>query len=170
VMYEPGSRVRMTGDGPACWSTWMVVARPRSREFVRWGALPGGYLSIPAGAERRHKHPGGKPLPVLLDVVRDYSRPGDVVCDPCAGLATTLLAARQLSRGAIGSEIDPETHAKALARLAEPWSLDMVEAAAVGARWSAEDAAERKSRESAEEKAQREIFRDEDDDEVDDET
>jgi hypothetical protein len=41
---RPGSRIRLVGDGPAQWSEWAIVARPRTREMQRWGALPGGDL------------------------------------------------------------------------------------------------------------------------------
>ena len=50
-------------------------------------------------------------------LVRDYSRPGDLVCDPCAGGATTLIAAALEGRRAIGAELDPETYALACARI-----------------------------------------------------
>jgi len=36
---------------------------------------------------------GGKPMWLMRALVRDYSRPGNLVCDPCAGGATTLIAA-----------------------------------------------------------------------------
>jgi len=115
VWYAPGSRVRITGDGPACWVCWIVVSRPRSREWARWGSLPGGY----AGPPDRTGEIGGKPLWLMRSLVRDYSRPGDVVCDPCAGLGTTLTAARAEGRRWIGSEVRPETHAIASGRLAD---------------------------------------------------
>jgi DNA modification methylase len=54
---------------------------------------------------------------MMRDIVGDYTRPGDLVCDPCAGGATTLLAAYQTGRRAIGAELDPATYAKAKARL-----------------------------------------------------
>jgi site-specific DNA-methyltransferase (adenine-specific) len=60
---------------------------------------------------------GSKPLWLMRAIVRDYSRPGDVVCDPCAGGATTLIASVIEGRQAIGSELDPATHAKALNRI-----------------------------------------------------
>lgn len=114
-----GSRVRLTGDGPAQWAAWIVVARPRSPEFVRWGALPGGYV-LPRG--EHHPKPvitGGKSLWIMRQLVRDYSRAGDLVCDPCAGAGTTLRAARAEGRRAIASESDPETYALALRELAK---------------------------------------------------
>lgn len=107
-------RVRLTGDGPASCAVYLMAARPRRKAFLSWGALPGWYQ---AGIDRGG-HIGGKPLELMRAIVRDYSRPGDIVCDPCAGGGTTLLAARMEGRRAIGAEMDPTTHAKASARLA----------------------------------------------------
>ncbi len=109
----PGSRVRLAGDGPSCWTCWIVVARPRTREFATWGTLPGAYvINADRGA-----HIGGKPIALMEALVRDYTRPGDLVCDPCAGYGTTLAAAVRHGRRAVGAELDPETHAQALAYL-----------------------------------------------------
>jgi len=43
--------------------------------------------------------------------------PGDLVCDPCAGGGTTLLAAVLEGRRAIGAELDCATFEKAVKRL-----------------------------------------------------
>lgn len=107
-------RVRLSGDGPASSAVYLMVARPRTREFARWGALPGWYK---AGTDREG-HIGGKPVDLMRALIRDYSRPGDLVCDPCAGGGTTLLAAVQTGRRAVGAEMDATTHAKAVQRLA----------------------------------------------------
>jgi site-specific DNA-methyltransferase (adenine-specific) len=42
----------------------------------------------------------------MESLVRDYTRPGDIVCDPCCGAGTTLLAAKMLGRQYIGGDID----------------------------------------------------------------
>jgi DNA modification methylase len=68
---------------------------------------------------------GGKPLGVMRAIVRDYSRPGDIVCDPFAGDATTLLAAAMEGREAVGSECDESAFEAAQARLSRGYSLDM---------------------------------------------
>lgn len=113
-LVETGSRVRLSGDGPSTWTCWIVVARPRHVPYSRWGTLPGAYV-VPSESK---PITGGKPLGAMRDIVRDYSREGDIVCDPCAGAGTTLLAARMEGRAYIGAEADPATHALATRRLA----------------------------------------------------
>ena len=109
--FSPGSRVRLSGDGPSSWTCWIVVARPRS--FNRWGTLPGGYMVPP----ERCEVVGGKPLALMAAIVRDYSRPGDLIVDPFCGSGTTALAAAMEGRRCITSEEKPEHHAIAKRRL-----------------------------------------------------
>jgi site-specific DNA-methyltransferase (adenine-specific) len=106
-------RVRLGGDGPASGLVYLMVARPKTRAFSTWGALPGFYH---AGIDREG-HIGGKPLGLMRRIVADYSRPGDLICDPCAGGGTTLVAAHALGRRAVGAECDADTFAKAQARI-----------------------------------------------------
>jgi site-specific DNA-methyltransferase (adenine-specific) len=112
-LVETGSRVRLQGDGPSSWCCWIVVARPR--ELVGWGTLPGAYVYRGRGDRAVM---GGKSTQCMAALVRDYSRPGQLVCDPCAGAATTLLAAAIEGRRAVGSESLPEHHAIGAARIA----------------------------------------------------
>lgn len=101
--YSPGSRVRLSGDGPSAWTNWIVVARPSSREFTTWGTLPGGYSGSP---ERAMPIVGGKPLWLMRALVRDYTRPGDLVCDPCAGAGTLGVACIAEGRRALLGDRD----------------------------------------------------------------
>lgn len=116
---EPGSRCRMSGDGPAQWSVWLVVARPKTRAMQRWGALVGGYV-VPMshtrrGAGERNGIMGTKPLWLMERLCEDYSRPGDLICDPCCGAGTTLVAALRTGRRAIGGDSKRE-HAELAAK------------------------------------------------------
>lgn len=104
-----GMTVRMCGDGPSSWAVYACVSRPKTAEAAKWGTLPGYYLSKP----ERCAVTGGKPLRMMQAIVRDYSRPGDIVVDPCAGGGTTLLASKTMGRQYVGSEIDPGRHALA---------------------------------------------------------
>ena len=111
---EIGKQPRLTGDGPASWTCWIMVARPKSRRFASWGSLPGAYCTA---NKDQNRIPGGKTLWLMQELIRDYTRPGDLVVDPTAGGATTLIAANTLGRRAIGAEMDPLTAAKAQARI-----------------------------------------------------
>ncbi|MDA8281753.1 MAG: DNA methyltransferase [Actinomycetota bacterium] len=52
------------------------------------------------------RHPG-KMLPELARrIVAEYSAPGDLVCDPLAGIGTTLAEAALMGRSAVGVELD----------------------------------------------------------------
>jgi hypothetical protein len=121
----PGMTVRMAGDGPSSWMIYANVARPK--RLSKWGTLPGGYTGGPG----ERVHIGGKPLWLMLALIRDYTRKGDLVVDPCAGAATTLLAAGMENRRAIGAECDPETYEVARKRLLGGYtpSLDFGETA-----------------------------------------
>lgn len=112
----PGMTVRLGGDGPSSWMLYANVARPK--RLSKWGTLPGGYTGPPG----ERVHIGGKPLWLMKAIVRDYSKPGDLVCDPCAGAATTLIAAASENRRAIGAEVDPETYAIARDRIARGYT------------------------------------------------
>ncbi len=108
-----GMTCRLAGDGPSSWTTWTVPSRPRS--LMRWGTLPGAYV----GPAADHFHIGGKPIWLMRALVRDYSRHGDLIVDPCAGGGTTLIAAALEGRRAIGAELDPETFEKTCKRIAQ---------------------------------------------------
>lgn len=115
--YLPGSRVRLSGDGPSSWTDWIIVGRTTAQH--RWGTLPGGYTG--SGAEWRDKvHMGGKPTGLMRALVRDYSRPGDLILDPFAGSGTTGVAARLEGRRATLIESDAGHVETIRARLATP--------------------------------------------------
>lgn len=130
----PGMTVRLAGDGPSSWSVHANVARPKA--LCRWGTLPGAYVVRPG----ERVHIGGKPMQLMRAIVRDYSRPGDLVCDPCAGAATTLIAAGIEGRRGIGAELDPATYALARKRMARGYTQDMF--AALGASGAENDNAD----------------------------
>jgi site-specific DNA-methyltransferase (adenine-specific) len=126
-----GMTCRLTGDGPSSWAVYLMVGRTPAallEDFGRfndkgkpvrgWGTLPGGYW---VGQERPDelgdRRIGGKPLPLMQQIIRDYSRPGMLVADPCAGHGTTLVAAKGAGRLVWGAERDPAAHRAACDRL-----------------------------------------------------
>jgi site-specific DNA-methyltransferase (adenine-specific) len=68
---------------------------------------------------RAAEHPNQKPLATIATLVEAYSRPGACIVDPFAGSGTTLVAARNLGRRAIGVEVEERYCEIAAKRLCE---------------------------------------------------
>jgi DNA modification methylase len=52
-------------------------------------------------------HPTVKPAALVVDAIKDCSRPGGIVLDPFSGSGTTLIAAERTGRRARVKELDP---------------------------------------------------------------
>jgi DNA modification methylase len=79
------------------------------------------YFSAPyvSGAEKG-RHPSQKPVSILKEIISYLTDPGDVVLDPFMGSGSTLEAARELKRKAIGIEKD-EYHYKTARERLQAW-------------------------------------------------
>ena len=75
---------------------------------------------MPICHEKGRFHPTQKPLMLMHQLVEKHSNPGEVVLDPFAGAATTLLAAKNLHRAYVGCELEQEFYDKAVKRLNNP--------------------------------------------------
>ena len=64
-------------------------------------------------------HPTTKPLPLMAEIVRDFTQPSDTILDPFMGSGTTLVAAKRLGRKAIGIEREEKYCEIAAKRLAQ---------------------------------------------------
>ena len=133
------------GAGTA-WGSWASPAAPNLRgdwEAVTVACRGGWERTAPEGAEGWRdsvgrwpelcstvwnlrpatREPGGHPAPFPIELARRCIRlsswPGELVVDPFAGTGTTLLAARQLGRRAIGVEASAAYCETAARRLAQ---------------------------------------------------
>ena len=88
------------GDAPRVWC--VAAGYDQDGEAARWG-----------------NHPNHKPFSVLEPLVRQWSRPGDLLLDPFAGSGSIAAAASRLQRKAACSEIEPEWVQRASRRLSE---------------------------------------------------
>lgn len=116
--------VRLNGDGPSSWAVYAVVGRTPA--LSKWGTLPGAYVG---NCQRGMDVVGGKPLWLMRELVRDYSREGDLILDPCAGAGTTGRAAKDLGRRCILIEQDADTVQKAIKVLRphRAWQLGLLD-------------------------------------------
>lgn len=109
----PGSFVGYVGYG-ALEPVFLVGAWPQ--RTARWSSLIATRAANSGGAHSpaaRYGHPHAKPLDVLEWLI-DKCPPG-VIADPFAGSGSTLVAARNLGRRAIGVELE-ERYCEVIAR------------------------------------------------------
>lgn len=71
-------------------------------------------------------HPTQKPVPLLEFLIRTFTDPGDVVIDPCAGSASSLIAARNIGRSAYGFEIKKDFFKLANQNLRLPYQTQLM--------------------------------------------
>ena len=86
-------------------------------------ALSTDVWTYPTVAPYAGKHPCEKPVQMLEDMIRTSTCPGDLVLDPFAGSGSTLVAARNLGRRAVGIEKD-ERYCEQIARRLDQYALD----------------------------------------------
>jgi DNA modification methylase len=93
-----------------CWSR-----TKHRRKMIRhhWS----GYNARNQDIQRTH--PTEKPIPVLLEIIHDYSDVGALIVDLFLGSGTTMVAAEQLNRICYGMEIEPKYCAVTLERMSQ---------------------------------------------------
>lgn len=112
---------QLTGDRPAQgWESIAYFHRADKRSQWNGGGSHGNYTMRIADPEG---HPTAKPLPLIQDLVRKFTNPGELVFDPFAGSGTTLRAAVNEGRRAIGVEID-ERYCEIIAKRLDQMCLD----------------------------------------------
>ena len=95
-----------------CELVWTSSSRKSvKKETVEYNGL--------LGKEETRFHPTQKPLRLFRLLLEDYSKVGDTILDPFMGSGTTLRAAKDLRRKAIGVEIEEKYCEIAAKRLSQ---------------------------------------------------
>jgi site-specific DNA-methyltransferase (adenine-specific) len=104
---------QISGDRPGQgWEAIAFFHRDDLRPTWNGGGRAGVWV---ASTRQNTGHPTSKPLSMVQDWVRLFTDPGDVVLDPFAGSGTTLRAAKDEGRRAIGVELE-ERYCEVIAR------------------------------------------------------
>ena len=118
--------------GPMVWhKTNPVPFNARHKPLSAWEAIvvgkrPGtpfngrmvhNVFTHKSPSPQQRIHPTQKPVPLLAEFVDLFSQPDDLVADPFAGSASTLVAAGSRGRRSVGCEQDPAMFAAAVSRL-----------------------------------------------------
>jgi len=94
----------------------------RTYEMIFWatkgqrGLLlsPTDVIEVKRVSRSDRRYGAEKPIELMRLLIECSTMPGDSVLDPCCGAGSTLAAARQLRRKALGIELDPGAHALAV--------------------------------------------------------
>ena len=93
----------------------LILYRKKLPKFNNFGKMIGNVFDWDCGKNYKVPkiHPTQKPYGLLQTLISIFTDEGDVVIDPCAGSAISLLAAADLGRRAFGFEIEKEFYNKA---------------------------------------------------------
>jgi site-specific DNA-methyltransferase (adenine-specific) len=117
VWNKPDGAPQFTGDRPAPgWEAIAILHHWTNR--MTWNG--GGSRSVwTYGIEKQNGHPTPKPLDLICKMVSLFTDEGELICDPFMGSGTTLRAAKDLGRRAIGIEIEEKYCEIAAKRLSQ---------------------------------------------------
>ena len=121
VWTKTNSMPQISGDRPSNGMELLVISHaPRAKGRMHWNG--GGRPAAYRGPAQEHSvpriHPTQKPLWLMNRLIAEFTDPGETICDPFAGSATTMVAAVLRGRSAVGWELDPAMATCASTRLA----------------------------------------------------
>jgi len=95
----------------------MIFYRDKLPKFRNNGKMIFNCMDWEKDTESEKIHPTQKPIQVMKTLINIFTDPGDVVIDPVAGSASTLIAAEILGRKGYGFEITKTMYKKAINRM-----------------------------------------------------
>lgn len=109
---------QFNGQGPA-FAVEPFVTAWCGRSVSKWngGGRKNWFPHQTNGLERQGEHETEKPLSLLLELVRLFTKEGDLVCDPFMGTGALALACAVTNRRYVGIELDQRFYKIACARM-----------------------------------------------------
>ena len=102
VWIKPNGAPQFTGDRPA--TGWEAIAILHREGKKKWNG--GGRHAVWNVPKVEGQHPTTKPMRLINQFIQLFSDEGELILDPFMGSGTTLRAAKDLRRRAIGIEIE----------------------------------------------------------------
>lgn len=118
---KPDASPRFNGQGPARGAECFVTCWA-GKGYRRWnaGGKRGVYTHC-VNTGRQGEHPTEKPVPLMRDLISDFTQPDQLICDPFMGSGTTGVACIQFGRRFLGIERDERWFDLACRRLEEAY-------------------------------------------------
>lgn len=122
VWIKPDSMPQMNGQGPAN-GLEMIVTSWNNNSHSKWnaGGKRGVYTHLTNQPDRTGLHPTEKPIPLMKEILKDFTNNGETILDPFMGSGTTGVACVKLGRKFIGIELDEKYFDIACRRIEEAY-------------------------------------------------
>lgn len=108
IWVKPDSTPQLNGQMPAPGYESMPLAWS-GHGHSRWnaGGKRGVYTHLTNQHDRDGRHPTEKPIPLMRELLADFTNPGETILDPFMGSGTTGVACARMGRRFVGIEKDP---------------------------------------------------------------
>lgn len=106
---KPNAAPQFTGDRPGQGWEAIAILHAEGAGRMRWNN--GGHHAVWIHNIEQGNHPTGKPVSLMRQLICAFTDPGDLILDPFCGAGSTLRAAKDTGRRAVGIEID-ETYCR----------------------------------------------------------
>lgn len=123
IWVKPDATPKLNGQGPALayeciTTTWC------GKGHARWnaGGKRGVYTHLTNQRDRDGRHPTEKPIPLMQELLSDFTNPGETILDPFMGSGTTGVACARMGRKFIGIELDQKYFDVACERIAKAYA------------------------------------------------
>lgn len=106
---KPDATPQLNGQGPGQGAECFVTAW-NGAGHAKWnaGGKRGVYTHMTNQRDRDGRHPTEKPIPLMRELLGDFTLPGQLILDPFMGSGTTGVACAKMGRRFIGCELDPK--------------------------------------------------------------
>ena len=109
-VFKTGRNVNMTGR---------IYGQYKNHIYSKKGNYPKSVLEFSNPSSKGHLYPTQKPVSLMEYLIKTYTNENDIVLDFAMGSGTTLVAAKNLGRQAIGIDIEEKSCEIAAKRLSQ---------------------------------------------------
>jgi DNA modification methylase len=107
IWVKPDGVPQLSGDRPGMGYESFVACHARGRSRWNGGGRHGVFIHGTASTRAEaHEHQTVKPINLMTQLVELFTDPGELIVDPFMGSGTTLRAAKDLGRRAVGIELE----------------------------------------------------------------